>query len=279
MLKMKPLLSGITILLMSATALAQSADEWRDWPLGRPFTIRVDAFFPNIDTTVQLDASDGSIGTTIDFEQNLGMSDTETLPALAANWRFAKKHRIFLDYFELNRSGSSITTSEIRFGDEVFQIDLPISSFFDSTVTSVGYSYSLVFDEKKELALSAGLSVQDIQYGLIGNSGLGIIDQESGLTAPLPAFGIAGAYAFTEKWVGRAGFGLFAFSLAISDEENVSGEIINGEVSIHHRTFENVEFGLRYSYFDVRVNFENNERINLLNYTYHGPMLSIGFVF
>jgi len=265
---------------MSATSLAQSGDEWRDWPLGDPFTISLEAFFPTISTVVRLDASDGGAGTTIDFEQNLGMSDTETLPALGFTWRFAKKHRLVFDYFDLSRSGSAITTSEIRFGDQVFQVDLPISSYFDSQVTSVRYSYSLIFDEKKELALTAGLSIQDIQFGLMGTGNVGIVEQEvSGLTAPLPSFGISGGYAFTEKWVGRAALGLFAFDLAVSDESDISGEIFNAKIAIYHNTFENVHFGLKYSFFDVSVEFEDAQRINSINYKYHGPILSVDFVF
>jgi hypothetical protein len=276
---MKRLFTGLFILLLSATSLAQSGDEWKDWPLGDPFTMSLEAFFPKIDTTVRLDASDGSAGTTIDFEQNLGMSETETLPALGFTWRFAKKHRLVFDYFDLSRSGSAITTSEIRFGDKVFQIELPISSYFDSQVISVAYSYSLIFDEKKELALTAGLSVQDIQFGLIGTGNLGTTEEVSGLTAPLPAFGLTGGYAFTEKWVGRAALGLFTFDLAISDEKDLSGEIVNAMIAIHHKTFENVQFGLKYSFFDVRVDFENSRLINSINYEYHGPILSFEFVF
>ena len=276
---MKRLFASSTILLLSAAALAQSGDEWRDWPLGDPFTISLEAFFPNIDTTVRLDASDGTVGTTIDFEQNLNMSDTETLPALGFTWRFAKKHRLVFDYFDLSRSGSAISTSEIRFGDQVFQADLPISSYFDSRVTNVGYSYSLIFDEKKELALTAGLSIQDIQFGLTGTGNVGIVEEVSGLTAPLPAFGISGGYAFTEKWIGRAALGLFSFDLAVSDETDISGEIVNAMIAIHHKTFENVQFGLQYSFFDVSVKFEDSRRINSINYEYHGPILSFNFVF
>jgi hypothetical protein len=276
---MKRLFTGLLILLLSATSLAQSGDEWKDWPLGDPFAISLEAFFPKIDTNVRLDASDGSLGTIIDFEQNLGMSDTETLPAMGFTWRFAKKHRLVFDYFDLSRSGSAISTSEIRFGDKVFQIDLPISSYFDSQVFSVAYSYSLIFDEKKELALTAGLSIQDIQFGLMGTGNLGIIEEVSGLTAPIPAFGLSGGYAFTEKWVGRAALGLFAFDLAVSDEKDVSGEILSAMIAIYHNTFEHVNIGMKYSFFDVRVDFENTRLINSIKYEYHGPMLSFEYVF
>jgi len=269
----------VASLLISSTALAQADDEWLSWPMADRFTISGEAFFPKIDTKVRLDASDGTPGTTIDFEQNLNMSDSETLPALGFAWRFAKKHQLVAGIFDLSRSGSAISTTEIRFGDEVFQIDLPIASFFDVRVTSVGYSYSFIFDEKKELALSAGLSVQDIKFGLVGTGGLGLIEQESGLTAPLPAFGLTGGYAFTDKWIFRGGVGVFGFSLSISDEDELSGEIINAKAAIQHNTFENFHFGLAYSYFDVNAEFRSSSRLNSVEYQYHGPTLSVDWVF
>jgi hypothetical protein len=170
---------AIAVLALSAPAVAQSEDDWQSWPLADRFTISLDAFSPYLDTRVRIDASDESPGTTIDFEQNLGLSDTETLPGLGLSWRFAKKHQLSLDYFKLDRSGSSITGTIIRIGDEVFDVDLPISFFFDMEITSFNYSYSLLLDERKELALSVGLSIQDLQFGFIGNAGLGLIEIDS----------------------------------------------------------------------------------------------------
>jgi hypothetical protein len=276
---MMKMAAPIVLATLSAQASAQTVDDWRSWPMGDAYTISVDAFFPKIDTSVRLDASDGSIGTIIDFEQNLNMSDSEALPGLGFAWRFAKKHQMKLEVFNLNRSGSAISTSEIRFGDDVFQINLPISSFFDTRVTSLGYSYSLIFDERKELALNAGLSVQDVKFGLIGNGGTGIIQSESGLTAPLPAFGLNGGYAITDKWVARAGLGVFAFKLSLSDEDELSGEVVTAAALIQHQTFENVHFALSYSYFDVNADFKTLSRVNSLSYQYRGPMLTVSAAF
>ena len=276
---MNRIYAAAALILMAAQPTnAQDSGDWLSWPLADRFTLELEAFFPTLDTKVRFDASDGELGTPIDFEQNLGMSSTETLPAGAFTWRFAKKHKISLEAFALNRSGSSITTTEIRFGDEVFEIALPISSYFDTQVTSLGYSYSLLFDEKKELTLSAGLSVQDIQFGLSGNGGE-LLEIGTGLTAPLPSFGIAGGYAITDKWITRAGIGYFAFDLSISDSENLSGEIINARASIEHHTFENVRFALSYAYFDVGVDFTDLQRLSAVNYKYHGPTLGIAVSF
>lgn len=269
----------IALLFLSSAALAQQEDDWQSWPLADRFTVRLDAFFPSLDTKVRVDATDGEPGTTIDFEQNLGMSDTENLPGFGLGWRFAKKHQVTLEKFVLDRSGSAITSSEIRFGDEVFNIELPISSFFDMDVVSLNYSYSLIFDEKKELAFDVGLSIQDIKYGIIGNEALGIIAVESGITAPLPTFGLRGAYAFTDKWIGKLGIGVFSLDLALSDEDELSGEVIQANASIQHNTFKNVHFALSYNYFDVRFDFTTDRSTNSVGYKYQGPVISVAAVF
>lgn len=207
------------------------------------------------------------------------MSDTETLPGLGLGWRFAKKHQLQLEAFDLNRSGSAIAATDISFGDEIFSVDLPISSFFDFSVIALNYSYSFKFDEKKELAVVLGLSVADVKFGLVGNQGLGIIAADSGLTAPLPTFGLRGGYAFTDKWIGKAGVGVFSFDLAISDEDQLSGEVINAYASIQHNTFEHVHFGLSYAYFDVGIDFSESGLVSSINYEYQAPLVTVTAAF
>ena len=267
------------LLFLSLVSRAQEQEEWLSWPLSDRFLVRADLFFPKLDTKIRVDASDGATGTNIDFEQNHGMSDTETLGGIGFGWRFAKKHRVRLDHFNLDRSGSAITPTEIRFGDDVFTVDLPISSFLDMSVTSLAYSYSIIFDEKKELALLAGLSVQDIEFGLASTGNLAQIEVDAGLTAPLPAFGINGGYAFSDKWIAKAGVGVFAFSLSLSDESQLSGDLVNAFATIQHNTFENVHFALSYSYFDVDVDWDSDSRVKSIQYQYHGPMISVIVVF
>lgn len=256
-------------------ACAQDQDDWREWPLAERFRVYVQAFFTNLDTGVRLDSSSGVVGTTIDFEQNLGLSDTEALPAAGVSWRFARKHRLRFDYFELNRSSASITTSEIRFGDEVFQADLPISSFLDTSVYSLSYSYSVLFNEEVELGLLAGLTVQDIKLGIKGNLTPAILEEETGLTAPLPSFGVTGAYMISDKWALRGGVSYLALDLSFSDEEKLGGEIFNLEASLEYAAFENVHFDLRYAFFDLSTSFEGQDRLSEINYRYHGPKLGI----
>jgi hypothetical protein len=276
---MRRILFWCLVCTITPAVAVEQDDEWEDWPLGSELVFSANAFVPNLATTVRVDASDGTPGTVISFEQALGLSDTETLPSFSFSWRFAKKHRLGLGYFSLNRSGSAVAETEIRFGDEVFEVDLPISTFFDTNVMSLGYSYSFIFDEKKQIALSVGVSVQDITFGLRGDAGANLIEAESGVTAPLPAFGISGGYAFTEKWTLRGSAGLFSFKLAVDDEDDLQGQIVDASLGLYHHTFEHVHFGASYSYFDVAADFGNKDNFNSLDYRYHGPMLTVSAVF
>ncbi len=69
----------ILALLIPTFAIAQHDAEWHDWSLGGRFEISLNLFRPTLDTTLRLDATDGTTGTLIDFEQNLGFSDTDLL--------------------------------------------------------------------------------------------------------------------------------------------------------------------------------------------------------
>ena len=205
------------------------------------------------------------------------MRDTAILPTFAFAWRFARKHRFGASYFELDRSGSEVTETEIRIGDTVFNVNLPISSFFDIKVLSVSYSYSVLFDRKKELALSFGLSIQDLTFGMQGTlSGGQLVQQRDDLTAPLPTFGISGGYAFTDKWIFRGQIGVFSLELDWDDHDNLNGNIVDFNAAIFYKPFERFQFGLAYSDFDVDVDWTKRGKFTAINYDYRGPMFLIG---
>jgi len=263
---------GLVMLGYSAAAPAQDSDDWKQWPMGQRFQFALGAYVPQLDTQLRVDRADGLAGTKLSFEQNLGMRDTAILPTFSFAWRFARKHKFGVSYFELNRSGSEVTQTEIRIGDKVFNVDLPVSSFFDVEVRSASYHYSVLFDAKKELALSVGLSVQRMTFGTQGNLGGGqFIEERSELTAPLPTFGISGGYAFTDKWIFRGAIGVFAISLDWEDADNFGGTIIDFNATLFYVPFKHYRFGIAYTHFDVDVDWTKRGKNTAINYDYKGP--------
>jgi len=108
-----------------------------------------------------------------------------------------------------------------------------------------------LFDEKREFAISAGLTLMDIRFGIFGNGSQGVIEADTDLTAPLPAIGLTGGYAFTENLYVKADAGFFLFDLAVSDETDLRGNVATASAGVYHNTFKHVRFGLTFNYYDV----------------------------
>ena len=259
--------------------LAEEQAEWREDPLGKRFMIGIGLYSPTLHTVVRSDSSNGIIGTEIDFESTMGMDDNDQLPLVLGYYRFAKKHRLKFQYFRLNRVGDTISDAPIRFGDIVFPANFPLTSYFDVDVFSLGYSYSLIHDEKKELAFSFGLQFQDIEMGIAGDAGPGFVREDSDVFVPLPTFGGSFDYAISDKWVFTSLIGVFGVDIDLGDDSEFAGTIMQFNAGIAYMAFENVAIGLQYNYFRVDVDVADSNWIGALEYEYRGPVLAIGIFF
>ncbi len=185
-------------------------------------------------------------------------------------------------YFSLDRSGSSISNVTIRFGDRAFRANLPIETFFDAEVLNLGYSFSPIFDEKKEFKIGLALSFMDIAAGLQGSETLaGItlrVSEETTVLAPLPTFTSGFAYAFTDKWILDLGVGYFTVEVDIGDKD-YSGSIVTLIGGIKYKAFKHFGFGLTYDWFNVNLDVTGGRVDWDLDYKYKGPTFSISAYF
>ena len=62
---MKTVLVLVVALLLSTVAKSQDQSDWSDWTMGARYAVQLDLFHPFVDTKFRLDASDTSIGVTI----------------------------------------------------------------------------------------------------------------------------------------------------------------------------------------------------------------------
>ncbi|MCZ6517823.1 MAG: hypothetical protein O6763_10075 [Gammaproteobacteria bacterium] len=276
------LIIPLTLGLISVgpVAYAQGEPEWRSWPMGERFGLNVGSFFANLETTVRLDGTGGILGTEISFEQDLGLDDTKTRIMAGGYWRFFKKHRLDFSYFNLDRSGDSTSTVNIRFGDEIFQADLPLHVFLDIEVFNLGYSYSILFDEKKELAFGLALSFQDIATGLKGTGVLAGLDvsESSSVLAPLPTFTGRFAYEKTPTWIVDTSMGYFTIDVDSGGDE-LSGDIIAANAGVKWQLLKHFHLGLLYQWFRVDVDTKNEAKHLTIEYKYNGPVLYMGTSF
>lgn len=282
-MKIKPQLWILVLALASASPVAaQSSNDWQNWPTADRWNIAVGYFAPDLDTQIIISDSNGT-GSGISFEKNLGLDDSEGTGLLNVDWRFFKRHTVSYRYFDLQRSATNTSSVSISIGGEVIDISLPIQAFFDITTHEIAYSYSLIFDEKKELFVGLGLSLQDLEFGIQGtesspNPGE-IINSTLSTTAPLPTLNVGFDYAFTDKWLFQSRFGWLAVELDVGADAEFSGEIINVNAGITWKAFNNVGFFAQYQYFDVDVDISDSGALFALDYDYRGPVLGVSVTF
>ena len=265
------------LLLGVGPAYADEEPEWRAWPLGNKVGLQVGSFFANMETTVRVDATNGMLGSQISFERDLGLDDSKTRPMVNAYWRFFERHRLDFYYFNLDRSGDSISSVDIRFGDQVFQANLPLQFFFDVEIFNLGYSYSLLFDEKKDWSVGLALSFQELGVGMRGTvAGQPLeVSESDSVLAPLPTFTTRFAYALTPKWVLDASAGYFTIGIDFGDGE-LDGDIISTNVGVRWKPVDYLSFGLMYQFFEVDVDVDQSRLHWAIDYQYDGPALYVG---
>lgn len=271
-------------LLIATPAAAQSSGDWQSWPTGNKWSIGAGYFAPDLDTKLIVTDENQIIGTGISFENNLGLDDSKGTGLLAVNWRMFKRHAIEYRYFQLNRSSAISSGSvAISIGEEIVDIDLPIQSFFDISAHEVAYAYSLVFDEKMDLYLGLGISLQDLEFGIQGTESAPnpgeIINSTLSSTAPLPTLNVGFDYAFNDKWMFVSRLGWLALKLDLGADEDLSGQIINANLGVQWNAFKNVGFFAQYQVFDVDVDYGTSEELFAIDYDYTGPVLGVNVAF
>lgn len=272
-----PIVPIALLLLDVGPVHAEETAEWRDWPLGDRSGLVIGSFFANLDTTVRVDATNGTLGTEVSFERNLGLDDTKTRPVALAYWRFREHHRLNFTYFNLNRSGDSISSVDIRFGEQIFQANLPLQAYFDVEMFNFGYSYSILFDEKKDWSVGFALSFQDLGIGLQGTVvGQPLeLSESDGVLAPLPTFTTRFNYALTPELFLDTGAGYFTLGVDLGDGR-LDGTIVNVSAGLRWKPIERLSLSLVYTYFDVDVDVEGSRLNWAVDYHYDGPSILIG---
>jgi hypothetical protein len=201
------------------------------------FQIQVGSFFvTNVNTNVELAAQAGPItaGTRISFEDDLGLSSSDSVPRIDGYYRFGKRSRMDFTWFKIDRSGTAVTPFDIEFGDITIPEGTAVTSFFNEEVLKATYGLSFYNAPKAELGLSAGLFVARLGTGINAPANA----EEAKGTAPLPVVGAYFRYNMARRWrlVGKGDF----FYLQVGDYR---GNLVDLRLNVEHQTWKHVGFG------------------------------------
>ena len=262
-------IGALALVLSSALASAQEPQRGGGYLTDR-YSLTVGVFALRPETTVRLDSPGGRFGTTLRMEDDLGLDDKATAADLTFSVRIGERHRIELEQFGIDRSGERSNLRTITVGRDTYDVGLQLESEFDMNVTRLGYAYSFVRDNNKEVGIHVGVHVTDMAMRVTAAvRPITESTQEIGnTTAPLPVIGAQGAYRFLPRWTMRGRAQLFR--LAAGDYE---GAINHLAIAFEHATFEHVGIGVALDYFEVDLESSDTSFLGAFELKFTGPRL------
>lgn len=231
------------------------------WSFGAGF------FLPSTTTQASLTSNSTGLGTSISFEDTLGMERSQTVPTLYGRWRINQRWRIDADYFQLNRDSERVIDRDIQWGDQVFSANSSVSSKFDFSDLRVSAGYSFFRTPDKELGVGLGLHMAWYDVSLNGPSGGG---DGQDVLAPLPVLSLYGQFAITDRWA--VGARLDRFSL---DYDKFSGSLTNLALDVQYQPFRHVGFAFGYRGLFIKAEVEGDRVTGTFRQTFSGPMATM----
>jgi hypothetical protein len=144
-------------------------------------------WFPSLDGTVKVDEA-GIIGTTIDFENDLGIED-ENYPSVEV-FVGGGNHHLSLTHTDIEYSGKNTLTRAIIYRGTTYAVSDLVTSSIEYKMIDLHYQYDLLDLENILGGFSLG-AVFQVKY-LDGNVSLKAtgIDEKEDFTIPIPMVGL-----------------------------------------------------------------------------------------
>ena len=266
----RPQVAGRGLLMPVLLSLAGAAAAQTDEP--PPFSVSLGVFFTDRDTDTRIDAATDT-GTEVDLEEDLGFDRSDSVFRLDGYWRFATNHRIDVSAFDLSRDAVKVIDRDITIGDTVYPIDTEVTGKLDLNIYKAAYTWMFRNEGRSFLGASAGLYIADIGTQFAGP--LGLVDREKNdITAPLPVFGLRGAWQMSERWALRGSAELFVFEYDAFD-----GSLYDVFAGVDYSMTEKLSLGLGFNSVRFDLGFDDDRLHGAVDWSYAGGMLYLKFDF
>jgi hypothetical protein len=256
--------AAIISLSISNSAIAE--DEAAVYAFPDRWMVRISSYFINhADSSFSINSDFLGLGTTIDFDKNLGGEDRATIPRLDAYYRFNHRHRIDLTVFSVNRTGTRTATFDppLQIGEETITGGT-VDSELKYTLYKVGYVYSFYHSPKVELGLAAGLNITSYDFKISVDNGS--VAETAATTLPLPVFGLRMSYAITPKWYVH----YVAETFFVEVNNSFKGALYNYNISTEYKLFKHLALGAGFARIGMQADVDKDSWTGAISDSYSG---------
>lgn len=261
--------AGASVLaVMSSLALAQSDSTMQS----DRFAIYLSALYL-WDTEMDVSARSAGtpLGATVNFERDLNLEESVTIPRLGGYFRISPHHRVDFSWYQLERSGVRFIDREFSFDDETYPVGADVSSEIKNELGQLSYTWSFHHTDEVEIGLSLGVYVIRYQVELVERT-RPLITRES-VSTPLPLIGLSVDYTISNRW--HALFEFKTFSLEV--DADTRGALDELQVTLEYRSTGKWFLGVGLNRFSLNLKLNNNHRAWTVSGLNNGVQAYVGF--
>jgi len=238
-----------TLVALVSSALPAAAQGVYE-PLFDTFNFKFEASWVNTSTIIRLDSENFGEGTTLSFEDDLGLPDKEAVPSLSFEWQAGRRHRLGVRWQDIKRDSSTQVLEEIEWGGEIIPIEADITLGFDIRTLALDYTYYPWIKEHWAAGFGIGFRVLDLKTTLTVEN-VELEEQISG-TAPLPYINFEYRRMIGERWRVKAALGWLEVKIG-----DIKGGQYIGRLAGEYITGKRWGFGAAVNVSEVDVDWQN----------------------
>jgi hypothetical protein len=193
---MKP--KGLPVAFIAAAFAAPALAQEGPVPGGKEkFKLNLGTILNQNDTSLRLEGPTGR-GIEFGLEGSNGVKRDQWSVLTSGTWRFSPNHRVGFQSFSTRRHAEKTIEQDLVIKDQTIPAGTRLDTSANTDFLILNYQYSLIRDDRIELAAMAGLYGARFKFGF--NSTTPPRDISSSTTAPLPMFGISLDTFITPRW-------------------------------------------------------------------------------
>ena len=239
---MKYLAASVLLLCAPGIFAAEKARS----PFEDKFRLTIGAFSNLTDTQLQIDEDDGTVGTLVSGENDLGLRDRTLMADVEVEMRLRPRHRVRLNYFALDRRQQKVLTRQIEFGEETYLLNDLTESRLAISNFSTTYTYLFVRRPKFEMGASLGLQMYSFEGEISVPARL--VEEDESETGPVPILGLEASAIISSRWHLEARVEYLGVEI-----DEVKAHLKNLKGGIFYRFNNNVTTGLAYAVYNSEV--------------------------
>jgi hypothetical protein len=122
------------------------------------FNFKAGGFLPFLDGSIVVNGDKlERVGTKLDFEEGLGLTQSIVTYRLDGLYNFSRKSTFTATFFVMNRNSDRVLNDSIEFGNYKFNANTKFSFLLDYTYLGINYIYNFVAQPQFTTGASAGL--------------------------------------------------------------------------------------------------------------------------